>query len=106
MSSSATDLLRAMLARAPADAHRILLSNWCSVDWQSLTFAGERHQAGFVVRGDDAMALATRWTKDIGDAELPMGRGRFVADITVPTDLRLRDDGSVLVEVEALTLCE
>ena len=52
------------------------------------------------------MDLATRWTKDIGDAELPMGRGRFVADITVPNDLWLRDDGSVLIEVEALTLCE
>ena len=106
MTSTAIGLLRALLARAPADSHRILLSSWCSTDWQSLTFVGERHQDGFVVRGNDALALATRWTKDIADAELPMGPGRFVADITVPTDLRLLDDGSVLIDVEALTLCE
>ena len=83
-----------------------MLSNWCSVDWQSLTFSGERHQAGFVIRGNDALALARRWTADLSTAEIPIGQGRFVADISVPADLSELEDGSVLVELEALTLSE
>ena len=106
MSASGTALLRALFARQPLDTHRILLSNICSTDWQSLTFDGERHQLGFVVRGPDAMALAERWTDGLPDAELDVGRGRFVADIAVRGDLQRRDDDSVLVEIEALTLCD
>ena len=52
------------------------------------------------------MALAERWTDGLPDAELDMGRGRFVADIAVRGDLKRRDDDSVLVEIEALTLCD
>jgi hypothetical protein len=106
MTPSATALLRAMLARCPASADRILLSNWCSVDWQSLTFAGERHQIGFVVRGDGALDLARRWTNDLADAELAIGRGRFVAEVAVCGAPVVGEDGSVLIEIEALTLLE
>jgi hypothetical protein len=106
MTPSATALLRAMLARCPASADRILLSNWCSVDWQSLTFAGERHQIGFVVHGDKALDLAKRWTDDLVEADLAVGRGRFVAEVAVSNAPVVCEDGSVLIEIEALTLTE
>jgi len=43
MSSAACGPLRALLRRSGDQADRILLSEIQSVDWQSLTFAGERH---------------------------------------------------------------
>jgi hypothetical protein len=87
MSSAGTALLRALLSRESDHRHRILLSNWCSVDWQSLTFSGERHQAGFVIRGPEALELARRWTTSLGDAEFDIGRGKFVADIALCGEL-------------------
>jgi hypothetical protein len=79
MTGAATALLR-LLQRAGEERHRILLSQWSSVDWQSLTFAGERHQATFTVSGADAMALAGRWTDGLGEEEFDLLNG-FVAEI-------------------------
>ena len=62
MTGAATALLRLLLQRAGQERHRILLSHWSSVDWQSLTFTGERHEACFTIVGEDAMSLAERWT--------------------------------------------
>jgi hypothetical protein len=44
MSAAASGLLRALIARAGVPRDRILLTNLCSIDWQSLTFVGERHE--------------------------------------------------------------
>jgi hypothetical protein len=85
------------------ERHRIVLSSWTTVDWHSLTFAGERHRARFSVTGVDAAELATQWTGGIEDADLPLGGGRFVADLTVTAN-DLQPDGSVRIDLEALTL--
>lgn len=103
MSQAACSLLRTLMRRADADRHRIFLTHWVSTDWQSLTFTGERHRAGFRIAAPDALALARRWTDGIEEADLPVGRG-FVAEIGLTGPLALQDDGSVLVELEALTL--
>ena len=103
LSSAGGALLRALLTKANNEQHRIVLTSWVSVDWQSLTFAGERHQASFRINGADAAELGRRWTHGLDEAELPLGGGRFVADIKVGAQTA-QPDGSVLVELEALTL--
>ena len=106
LSRSAGALMRCLLQRAGNDRNRILLSSWLSVDWQSLTFVGERHQASFRLTGPDAMALARRWTDGIEDAELDVGKGLFVAELAVSGRPVVEADGSVIVSLEALTLAD
>lgn len=106
MTPAASSLLRNLLGRAPNERNRIVLSDWTSIDWQSLTFNGERHRAGFVISGSDAMALAMSWTEGLEDAEFDLGANGFVAEIALAAPPSLRDDGSVLVQIEALTLAD
>lgn len=96
-------LLRCLLSRVNDERNRIILTSWTSVDWQSLTFAGERHRASFLLTGPGAADLARRWTDGLDEADLPLGGGRFVADLTV-TKGEAQPDGTVPVELEALTL--
>lgn len=103
MTSYATALLRLLLLRAGEDRNRVCLGNWSTVDWQSLTLEGERHEASFVVTGTGAMAFANLWLAGLSDAEFELPRG-FVADIEVTAGPRLREDGAVEVEIGALTL--
>ena len=103
MSAAASSLLRTLLRRAQLPADRILLTHWISTDWQSLTFSGERHQAGFRVRGAGAAEAVGQWLDGIEEADLPLGR-YFVAEIGLSREPVAQDDGSVLVELEALTL--
>jgi hypothetical protein len=67
MSAAASALLRAFLDRASLTRDRILLTHYRSVDWQSLTFIGERHEFGFRLVGPDADAFMpgsrTIWLK-------------------------------------------
>jgi hypothetical protein len=44
MSKAGAALLRALLSRALVEPDRILLTDYRSSDWQSLTFVGERHE--------------------------------------------------------------
>ena len=106
MTSAASSLCRALLKRAGVGQNRILLSDWTSVDWQSLTFSGERHHAGFAVTGADAASLAARWTEGLGDAEFAVGSAGFVAEIALSGPPVVRDDGAVQVEIEALTIAD
>lgn len=103
MSAASKALLRTLLGRAGANRDRIFLTHWIATDWQSLTFAGERHEAGFRIIGEDALQLAQDWTSALGDADLPIGGG-FVAEIGLAKPIAVQDDGSVLVDLEALTL--
>nr|WP_314444658.1 hypothetical protein [uncultured Sphingomonas sp.] len=103
MTFYATALLRCLLQRAGEDRNRICLSQWSTVDWQSLTLEGERHEASFVISGDKAEAFAALWLAGLSDAEFDLPRG-FVADIEVTGRPTVREDGAVLVEIGALTL--
>lgn len=103
MSRAASGLLRALLARAGGDRDRILLTNSRSVEWQSLTFTGERHEFGFRLTGPDAHGLLERFTGGVSDADLPLA-GNIVADIAAWSRPTTHPDGSISVEVEALTI--
>jgi len=51
MSPAAAGLLRALLMRAGVERNRILLSDFRSTDWRSLTFTGERHRIDLRIPG-------------------------------------------------------
>ena len=105
MSPAAAGLLRALIARAGIDRDRILLTEFRSIDWQSLTFVGERHEMELRVPGPDAGAITERLTAGLADAEFSIP-GQIVADIGLerpPTENR---DGSISLFIEALTISE
>lgn len=104
MTSAASSLYRGLLERAGTERNRILLSDWVTIDWQSLTFNGERHRAGFVVRGPDPAAMAARWTEGLGEAEFDLGSAGFVAEIALAGPPTVREDGAIQVDIEALTI--
>lgn len=105
MSSAASGLLRAVLDRAGDRRDRILLSDIHSVDWQSLTFAGERHVISLRVPAPGAETIAARLVDGIEDAEFRIA-GHIVADIAVSSPPARAADGSVTVTIEALTVDE
>jgi hypothetical protein len=69
MSKAAAALLCAILARALVDRDRILLTEYRSTDWQSLTFLGERHEIRFRIPGPGAEGIFARMFGDLTDAE-------------------------------------
>ena len=105
LSEAASALLRALLARAGVSRDRILLSEFRSTDWQSLTFIGERHLIHLRIPGPDADAIVRRMTADLEDVEFAIP-GHVVADIVLAAPVRRDSDGSISVELEALTLAE
>lgn len=104
MSRPASALLRALLERAGADRNRILLTDWKSIDWQSLTFIGERHRIRLRIIGAGGADLARQLTDGIEEAEFPIP-GHFVADIAVTGEPR-PDDGGFTIQMEALTIAD
>lgn len=103
MSAAASALLRALAARSRASRDRILLSDVRSVDWQSLTFTGERHEIELRVPGPNSREIIDRMCDRIGDAEFAIG-GLIVADIGIAEGPSLALDGSTTVKIEALTI--
>lgn len=105
LSAAAAGLLRALLARAGVSRNRILLSEFESVDWQSLTLTGERHRLRLRVPPPDSAGIVDRLTNGLEDAEFAIS-GQIVADIALVGTPRVETDGSVTVEIEALTIAE
>ena len=105
MSRAASALLRALLDRAGDQRDRILLSEVHSVDWQSLTLAGERHSIRLRIVGPDAERIAGGFIDGIEDAEFSIP-GHIVADIAVEGTPALELDASVSLAIEALTVLE
>jgi hypothetical protein len=105
MSVAAAGLLRSLLARAGVNHDRILLIESQSTEWQSLTFVGERHQMCFRVRGPAASEIVTSLTSGLEDAEFSIP-GQIVADIRLAGPVRFRSDGSIVLELEALTIAQ
>ena len=104
MSSAAAALLRALLARAGVPRDRILLTEIRSVDWQSLTMVGERHELGLRIPGPLAAEVAARLCDGLSDAQFAIP-GQIVADIIVVAGPAVETDGSVSLAIEALTIC-
>ena len=69
LSRAASGLLRALIQRIGEEPDKVLLSEFKTVGWQSLTFVGERHLLGLRVPGPDAMALVARFIDGIEEAE-------------------------------------
>ena len=105
MSPTASALLRLLIARADVPCDRILLTDVRSIDWQSLTFVGERHQFHLRVCGEDSSAVAERMCAGLADADFAI-RGQIVADIAVVGEPARPADGSTSIEIEALTIAE
>jgi hypothetical protein len=105
MSVAASALFRALLGRAAVSRDRIFLTAFHSTDWQSLVFTGERHTIALRIVGPDADQAIHRLTCDLADAEFEIP-GYVVADIAVSDPPRRCADGSIEVELEALTIGE
>ena len=84
MSPAASALLRILTARAGVERNRILLIDAHSREWQSLTFAGERHHLQLRVTGCDS--------------------GEVTARIGVIGEARRALDGATELDIEALTI--
>lgn len=105
MSPAAASLLRALLARAGIERNRILLSDFRSTDWRSLTLTGERHRIDLRVPGPGAAAVADCLTLDLGEVEFCIP-GQIVADIAVEGAMIEHPDGAISLTIEALTIEE
>ena len=105
MSPAAAGLLRAVLSRTGIDRNRILLTEFRSTDWHSLTFAGERHRMDLRIPGPGASGIADLLTRDLGEAEFALA-GHIVADIAVEGAIIEHPDGAISLTIEALTVEE
>lgn len=104
LSCAATQLLRAIVAHTGSEPHEIYVRSFRSVDWQSLTFTGERHELSLRLVGANPAAAVARLRDGLADVEWRL-RGQIVADIAVVAEIPL-EDGSLEVTLEALTLTD
>ena len=105
MSKAGAALLRGLLSRALVDSDRILLTEYRSTDWQSLTFVGERHEMRFRINGPDADEIFSRITGDLTDVEFVLPK-QIVADVAVFGPPTRERDGSISFGIEALTIVD
>jgi hypothetical protein len=105
MSPAAAALLRALLRRAGVNRDRILLTEFRSTDWQSLTFIGEQHRICLRIPSSDADDAAARLVNGLEEAEFSIP-GHVVADVALAGDPQRQSDGSIIIEIEALTVEE
>jgi hypothetical protein len=103
MSAAASALLRALIARSGAPRDRILLSDVRSVDWQSLTLTGERHEFQLRVPRPASREVVECMCAGLDEVEFSIP-GVIVADIGVVGEPCLGFDGSSTVTIEALTV--
>jgi hypothetical protein len=104
LSSAAAQLLRSLLSRTGLDRDRVLVSAFRSVDWQSLTFTGERHEISLRIPGPCAAQAAALLREGLAEAEWSL-KGHIVAEIVIVREYE-EADGAILVGLEALTLSD
>lgn len=105
MSPAAAGLLRSLLRRTGIDRDRILLTEIRSTDWQSLTFIGEQHQIRLRIPAPDAADIASRLVNGLAEDEFEIP-GHVVAEIVLAGEPERRQDGSIALAIEALTVEE
>ena len=103
MSSAASALLRAIIARGGVPRERILLTDVQSVDWRSLTFNGERHLIDLRIAGPASGAIVEQMCDGLEEAEFSLP-GAIVADIALAGRPSRALDGSTSLKIEALTV--
>ena len=104
LSPVAAQLLRALMTRMQLGHDKLLVSSCRSVDWQSLTFTGERHEISLRVAAPEAEAAVARLSCGLAEAEWNL-RSHVVADIVIVAQ-RVEPDGAIAVDLEALTLSD
>ena len=104
LSAAAAQLLRSLVARAGLDRIGLFIGRFRSVDWQSLTFTGERHEISLRLPGPKPAAALARLRDGLAEAEWAL-QGHVVADILIVATQAL-SDGSIGVDLEALTLSD
>lgn len=102
LSCAATQLLRALRDQSGLRSDELVVGRFQSVDWQSLTFTGERHELLLRLAGPDPGAALARLRQDLAVAEWALA-GHIVADIVIVSEKKL-GDGAIEVALEALTL--
>jgi len=105
MSPAAAGLLRSLLRRVGVDRDRILLTEFRSTDWQSLTFIGEQHRIRLRIPPPDAAEIESRLVNGLEDAEFSIP-GHIVAEAVVAGEPERHDDGSITLTIESLTIEE
>jgi hypothetical protein len=103
MSPAAAGLLRSLFRRAGVERDRIFLTEYRSTDWQSLTFIGEQHRIRLRIPAPNASEIRSNLVNGLGDADLPIP-GHVLADIAAVEESEPKDDGSVDIVIEALTV--
>ncbi len=104
LSLAAAALLRSLLARTGLDQNRIVVGRFQSVDWQSLTFTGERHEITLRIACPDAARALGLLRDGLAEAEWAL-EGHVVAEILIVGE-DVEPDGSILVDLEALPLSD
>jgi hypothetical protein len=105
MSAAASGLLRTLISRAGVPRDRILLMDAESVDWRSLTFAGERHRLELRIAGADSFSVMEQMCAGLEDCEFSIS-GVVVADVALAGSPTRSPDGSTCCTFEALTLAD
>lgn len=105
MSPAAAGLLRSLLRRGGVDRDRILLTEFRSTDWQSLTFIGEQHRIRLRIPGPDAAEVVATLVNGLEESEFSIP-GHVLADIALADEPERQQDGSIAVTIEALTVAE
>ena len=103
LSRATTALLRGLAARAGIDRDRMHLIEARSTDWQSLTFRGERHELSLRLAANAAEDTLARLTDGLAEAEFDLA-GHLVIDVAIAADPRREDDGTIRLDLEALTI--
>jgi hypothetical protein len=105
MSPAAAGLLRSLLNRTGVERDRILLTEFRSTDWQSLTFIGEQHRIRLRIPEPNAGKITDRLVNGLGESEFSIP-GHVVADIALAGQPERQEDGSCVITIEALTVAE
>ena len=90
---------------AGVERDRILLTEFQSTDWNSLTFSGERHVIDLRIPGPDANGVSDRLLGGLDEAEFAIP-GQIVADIALIGSPARGLNGSLCIKIEALTVAE
>ena len=104
LSTAAAQLMDSLVERSGLDRNRISIGRFQSVDWQSLTFTGERHEISLRLAGPDAAPALALLRYGLAEAEWRLVE-HVVADILIVSETTA-GDGSITVAIEALTLSE
>ena len=105
ISPAAAGLLRSLLSRAGVKRDRILLTEFRSTDWQSLTFIGEQHRIRLRIPAPGASEIASSLVNGLSEEEFSI-QGHVVADVALCGEPERQPDGSITMVIEALTVEE